>query len=74
MFVLKRLSDAVQDNDRIYGTIRGIEMNQSGNAHSITHPHAATQMDLFRNLLSKSGWSANHVDVVEAHGTGPSSH
>ena len=70
VFVLKRLSDAIDENDRILGVIRGIEANQSGKAQSITHPHVPTQVALFDRLLSSSGVDANSVNVVEAHGTG----
>lgn len=70
MFVLKRLADAVAENDRILGVIRGIEINHSGNSESITRPHAPTQIDLFRKVLAKSGIEANQVSVMEAHGTG----
>ncbi|EEB95038.1 hypothetical protein MPER_06054, partial [Moniliophthora perniciosa FA553] len=50
LFVLKRLSDAVAENDNILGVIRGVEVNQSGNAHSITHPHAPTQVQPVREV------------------------
>jgi len=70
IFVLKRLSDAVAENDNVLGVIRGIEVNQSGLAHSITHPHAPTQATLFRSLLENTGIEANCVSVIEAHGTG----
>ena len=70
LFVLKRLSDAISENDRIYGVIRGIGVNQCGNAHSITHPHQETQQALFRQLLSETGIDPCSVSVVEAHGTG----
>ena len=70
MFVLKRLSDAVAENDNILGVIRGVEVNQSGNAESITHPHIPTQTKLFEKLLSTSGVEPHEVSVVEAHGTG----
>lgn len=70
IFVLKRLSDAVAENDNILGVIRGVEVNQSGLAHSITHPHAPTQMQLFERLLERSGVDRNRINVVEAHGTG----
>ncbi|KAG5644334.1 Type I Iterative PKS [Asterophora parasitica] len=70
VFVLKRLSDALAENDRILGVIRGIEVNQSGLAHSITHPHAPTQAALFRRVLENSNVDPSRVNVVEAHGTG----
>ncbi|KAI3600489.1 polyketide synthase [Moniliophthora roreri] len=70
LFVLKRLSDAVAENDNILGVIRGVEVNQSGNAHSITHPHAPTQVKLFERLLEKTGVDKHRINVIEAHGTG----
>ena len=53
-FVIKKLSDAISEGDRILGVIRGTEINQSGNAHSITHPHSPTQEHLFQTLLEKT--------------------
>lgn len=70
LFVLKRLSDAVAENDRIHGVIRDVVINQSGNAHSITHPHSETQIDLFQQLLKKSNVDPTSISVIEAHGTG----
>ncbi|KAF9077256.1 hypothetical protein BDP27DRAFT_1441966 [Rhodocollybia butyracea] len=70
MFVLKRLSDAIAENDHIYGVIRSIEVNQSGLAQSITHPHGPTQSALFEQVLRNSAIAPSRVNVVEAHGTG----
>lgn len=70
MFILKRLSDAINENDNILGVIKGIEINQSGNADSITHPHAPTQTQLFEKLFSKADIDPLRISVVEAHGTG----
>lgn len=70
MFVLKKLSDAVNERDRIYGVIRGVEVNQCGTAKSITHPDADTQAKLFKSLLAKTKIDPNSIGVVEAHGTG----
>lgn len=70
MFVLKRLSDAVAENDRILGVIKATGINQSGNADSITHPHAKTQQQLFESVLAQPGILAPSIAAVEAHGTG----
>lgn len=70
LFVLKRLSDAIAENDNILGVIRGVEVNQSGLAPSITHPHIPTQVDLLKTLLERSRICPIRVSVVEAHGTG----
>ncbi|KAK5166036.1 polyketide beta-ketoacyl-synthase [Saxophila tyrrhenica] len=70
LFVLKRLPDAIIENDHIHGVIKAAEVNHSGMARSITHPHQQTQEDLYRNLLSTSGIDPASITVVEAHGTG----
>lgn len=70
LVVLKRVSQALRDGDRMLGIIRGIGVNQSGDSKSITHPDHTTQSDLFRSVLQRSHVDANAISVVEAHGTG----
>ncbi|KAH9855579.1 hypothetical protein C2E23DRAFT_724085 [Lenzites betulinus] len=70
LFVLKRLDDALAENDRILGIIRGTEVNQSGNARSITQPHVPAQAALFHKLVSAAGVDPLGVSVAECHGTG----
>ncbi|KAJ7621501.1 hypothetical protein DFH06DRAFT_1448289 [Mycena polygramma] len=70
ILVLKRLRDAVAHNDHVLGIIRGVEVNQSGLAHSITHPHADTQAALFRQVLANASIDPHRVNVVEAHAAG----
>lgn len=70
VYILKRLSDAIAENDQVHGVIKGIEVNQSGNAHSITHPHSETQLQLYQRLLSATKIEPSTISVVEAHGTG----
>ena len=70
LFVLKRLADAIAENDRIHGVIRNVVTNQSGNSQSITHPHGPTQIDLFQRLLEQVNVDPASVSVIEAHGTG----
>ncbi|KIY69501.1 ketoacyl-synt-domain-containing protein [Cylindrobasidium torrendii FP15055 ss-10] len=70
VFVLKRLSDALAEQDRIWGVIRAVNVNQSGRASSITHPHVPTQVKLFESVLDHAGMTPDMVSVVEAHGTG----
>ncbi|KZT07803.1 ketoacyl-synt-domain-containing protein [Laetiporus sulphureus 93-53] len=70
MFVLKRLTDAIDENDRILGVIRGVEVNQSGLAESITNPHTPTQVRLYEKLLDATGIHPHQISVIEAHGTG----
>ncbi|CAG8084633.1 unnamed protein product [Penicillium salamii] len=68
--VLKRLDDAERDNDNILGVILSSATNHSADAISITHPHAPTQADLYRRVMTDAGVSPLDVDMVEMHGTG----
>ena len=68
--VIKRLDDAIADNDRILGVIVETETNHSANAISITHPHAPTQEDLFKKVMDDAGVDPHDVNYVEMHGTG----
>ncbi|NEB70422.1 polyketide synthase, partial [Streptomyces fulvissimus] len=68
--VLKRLSDARVDGDRILGVVRGSAVGQDGRASGITVPNAKAQRDVIRTALSAAGLAAEDIDYVEAHGTG----
>lgn len=68
--VLKRLEDAVAQNDNILGTIAGSGRNHSGNATSITTSDAGAQERLFRKVLRKAGVLPSEISYIELHGTG----
>ena len=70
VLILKRLEDALQDNDNIISVIRGYGRNHSAEAKSITHPHVQSQERLYRSLLHKTGLSPNDIEYAECHGTG----
>jgi 3-oxoacyl-(acyl-carrier-protein) synthase/malonyl CoA-acyl carrier protein transacylase len=68
--VLKRLEDAVQDNDNILAVVAGSGRNHSGNSTSITTSDAGAQERLFRKVMRNAQVSPNDVSYVEMHGTG----
>jgi FkbH-like protein/FkbM family methyltransferase len=68
--VLKRLTDALADNDTIYGVIEGSAMNQDGKTNGITAPSGLSQTELALNVYKKSGINPSDITYVEAHGTG----
>jgi len=68
--ILKRLSDALTDQDPILGVITAAATNHSAEAVSITHPHIETQETLFRKVLREARSVPDDVSYVEMHGTG----
>ncbi|KAK4610332.1 Non-reducing polyketide synthase PKS19 [Fulvia fulva] len=71
--VLKRLEDAEADNDNVLGIILSAATNHSAEAVSITHPHTASQAELYRQVIWRAGLDARDVGYVEFHGTGTQS-
>jgi acyl transferase domain-containing protein len=72
IIVIKRLSDAIRNNDRIHAVIRGSAVNQDGGGSGFTVPSSKAQEKLMRKALASAGVSPAQVDYVEAHGTGTS--
>lgn len=68
--ILKRLDDALRDNDSIRAVIRGSRVNQDGRTPGITMPSAEAQLDNIRNLYSEAGLNFDQTAYVECHGTG----
>ncbi len=68
--VLKRLSDAQRDGDRVLAVIRGSAVNQDGRSNGLMAPNPSAQMAVLRAAYAAAGVSPREVDYVEAHGTG----
>ena len=70
MLVLKRLTDAEKDGDRIYAVIRGIGSSSDGKSQSIYSPRAEGQAVALQRAYDQAGIDPKTVDLVETHGTG----
>ena len=68
--VLKRLSDAERDGDRILGLVRGTAINQDGKSNGLTSPNGLAQQKVIARALADAGLQTGDVSYVEAHGTG----
>ncbi len=68
--VLKRLSDAEADGDRIWAVIRGSAVNHGGASVGLTVPNTPALERVIEDALSQAGVQASEVDYLEAHGTG----
>ncbi len=70
LVVLKPLSQAVADGDRIYAVIRGSAVNQDGRSNGLTAPNPQAQRAVLRDAYRHAGVSPGAVQYIEAHGTG----
>ena len=70
MVVLKRLEDAIRDNDDVLGVIRGSARTYSASATSITHPDGEAQMRVCDAVLRQQCVDPLDISYVEMHGTG----
>ena len=68
--VLKRLSDAQRDGDRIYAVIRGLGSSSDGKGAAVYAPVASGQMKALRRTYEQGGVTPDSIEMVEAHGTG----
>ncbi len=70
--LLKPLSRALKDGDRIYAVIKGSAVNHDGQTNGITAPNPRSQAEVICQALDAAGISADTISYVEAHGTGTS--
>jgi len=70
--VLKRLSDAVKDGNRIYACITGSAVAQDGASGGLTVPDPGSQARVIRHALQSAGMRPDEICFVEGHGTGTS--
>ena len=70
LVLLKRLPDALRDDDRILAVIRGTAANQDGHTVNIATPSVTAQTAAYRAALAAAGVDARSIGMVEAHGPG----
>lgn len=69
--LLKRLSDAVADNDNIYAVIKGSAVNNDGsNKVGFTAPGVEAQSQVMMEALAVANLSPDDIHYIETHGTG----
>ncbi|MFP6613718.1 MAG: beta-ketoacyl synthase N-terminal-like domain-containing protein [Pirellulales bacterium] len=68
--ILKRLSDAVTDGDRVLAVLRGSAINHDGQSNGLTAPNGIAQESVIRRAVADAGIRPAQVGYLEAHGTG----
>ncbi|MCU1350557.1 MAG: hypothetical protein JWO56_3587, partial [Acidobacteria bacterium] len=68
--VLKPLSRAIADGDRIHAVIPGSAYDHAGRSNGYSAPNPTSQANLIGRTLAKAGVDADTISYVEGHGTG----
>lgn len=70
VMLLKRLSDAQRDGDKIYATIIGSAINEDGRTAGISMPGIDAQVKVLTDAYNDAGIEPKQLHYVECHGTG----
>ncbi|WP_419998768.1 beta-ketoacyl synthase N-terminal-like domain-containing protein [Streptomyces boninensis] len=70
--LLKRLSDAVRDEDTIHGVIRGVATRCDGKGKAIYAPSSRGQVAAMRRALELADAEPAELDYIETHATATS--
>ncbi len=68
--ILKRLSDAIKDQNKIYAVIKSMSMNQDGGGMGMAAPNREAQISMHHSVLENAQLAASDIDYIETHGTG----
>ncbi|MCP2028485.1 acyl transferase domain-containing protein/acyl carrier protein [Flavobacterium sp. HSC-32F16] len=69
--ILKKLSDAIEDNDHIYAVIKGSAANNDGNRKvGYAAPSITGQTECIKTAHKLANVEAETIEYIEAHGTG----
>ncbi|HOX23878.1 MAG TPA: polyketide synthase, partial [Elusimicrobiales bacterium] len=69
MVILKRLSDAVRDGDKVYAVVRAVGGASDGKGKGITAPNPKGQKLAVNNTFEQLDYTPGDVGFLEAHGT-----
>lgn len=69
VLILKRLTNAIVDNDNILAVLKGSAVAQDGKTKGIMAPNSKAQELVARQALARSGLDALAVSFIEAHAT-----
>lgn len=72
VIVVKRLRDALADNDKLLALVHATAVNEDGASSALTAPNGTAQRDVVRHAMARGQYRRDDVVYLEAHGTGTS--
>jgi acyl transferase domain-containing protein/phosphopantetheinyl transferase (holo-ACP synthase) len=70
VIVLKRLADALRDEDRIHAVIKGVGQSSDGKSSGLMAPRLEGEVLAVRRAYAQTGIDPATIGLLEAHGTG----
>ncbi len=70
LVALRRLDEALENGDPIYGIIKASAVVQDWHSETLTAPSVQGQVEMLEKALQQSGWGKDDLDYIEAHGSG----
>lgn len=69
--IIKRLRDAIKDNDTIHAVLKSVVMNQDGDdGTALVAPNIQAQIAMHQAALNQAQLLASDIHYLETHGTG----
>ena len=72
VIILKRMKDALKDEDRVLAALKGTSVGQDGRTNGIMAPNGSAQEMVAQNALRAANVDPQSVQYVEAHATSTS--
>jgi len=69
LVLLKRMEDALSDNDKILAVIKGSGINNDGHTLGVMTPGWKGQLNLLKQIYSRFDYDKSKISMIEAHGT-----
>ena len=69
VFVLKRLSDALEHGDKVHAVIAGVGLSNDTHGNLLA-PAKEGQLRAMRTAYERAGWQPSDVQLIECHATG----
>lgn len=67
--VLRKLKDAIKDDQRIYSVIKGVGLSSDGANASLMSPSSVGQIKAIKYAWEQTDLNINDIGYIEAHGT-----
>ncbi|MCW8444838.1 SDR family NAD(P)-dependent oxidoreductase [Fluoribacter gormanii] len=68
--LLKKLTQALNDGDHIYGVIKGTAVNHGGHVNTLTAPNPNAQAEVIIAACQRAQITVDSIQYIETHGTG----